>query len=95
MKVPYHTLHILTTPLDKNKPSHANPKLTAKRKMILTNCAACAAPLTHDAPRCIRCKIRYCDATEVALRETPEIMIARHVKHVLELLHDIPKELFK
>ena len=22
--------------------------------MILTNCAACAAPLAHDAPRCIR-----------------------------------------
>ena len=31
--------------------------------MILTNCAACAAPLAHDAPRCIRCKTRYCDAT--------------------------------
>jgi len=31
--------------------------------MILTNCAACAAPLAHDAPRCVRCKIRYCDAT--------------------------------
>ena len=32
--------------------------------MILTNCAACAAPLAHDAPRCVRCKIRY----EVTLR---------------------------
>ena len=31
--------------------------------MILTTCAACAAPLAHDAPRCVRCKIRYCDAT--------------------------------
>ena len=31
--------------------------------MILTTCAACAAPLAHDAPRCIRCKTRYCDAT--------------------------------
>ena len=31
--------------------------------MILTTCAACAAPLAHDAPRCIRCKIRYCDST--------------------------------
>ena len=31
--------------------------------MILTTCAACAAPLAHDAPRCIRCKIRYCDQT--------------------------------
>ena len=24
--------------------------------MILTTCAACAAPLAHDAPRCVRCK---------------------------------------
>ena len=31
--------------------------------MILTTCAACAAPLAHDAPRCIRCHTRYCDAT--------------------------------
>ena len=61
MKVPYHTLPI-TTP-SKKKPSHANPKFTAKRKMILTTCAACAAPLAHDAPRCVRCKLRYCDAT--------------------------------
>ena len=27
--------------------------------MILTNCAACAAPLAHDAPRCVRCETRY------------------------------------
>ena len=26
--------------------------------MILTNCAACAAPLAHDAPRCVRCWTR-------------------------------------
>ena len=31
--------------------------------MILTTCAACAAPLAHDAPRCVRCKTRYCDST--------------------------------
>ena len=31
--------------------------------MIITNCAACAAPLAHDAPRCVRCKTRYCDST--------------------------------
>ena len=31
--------------------------------MILTNCAACAAPLAHDAPRCVRCKLRYCNKT--------------------------------
>ena len=31
--------------------------------MILTNCAACAAPLAHDAPRCVRCETRYCSVT--------------------------------
>ena len=31
--------------------------------MILTTCAACAAPLAHTAPRCIRCHTRYCNAT--------------------------------
>ena len=31
--------------------------------MILTTCAARAAPLAHDAPRCVRCKVRYCDST--------------------------------
>ena len=31
--------------------------------MILTTCAACAAPLAHDAPRCVRCKVRYRDST--------------------------------
>ena len=35
--------------------------LASRPKMILTTCAACAAPLAHDAPRCIRCKMRYCD----------------------------------
>ena len=34
-----------------------------QRKMILTTCAACAAPLAHDAPRCVRCKLRYCNST--------------------------------
>ena len=28
--------------------------------MILTNCAACAAPLPHRAKQCSRCKTRYC-----------------------------------
>ena len=34
-----------------------------QRKMILTNCAACAAPLAHNAPRCVRCQTRYCNKT--------------------------------
>ena len=39
--------------------------------MILTNCAACAAPRAHDAPRCVRCKLglkRYEEARSL-LRE--------------------------
>ena len=40
--------------------------------MILTNCAACAAPLAHNAPRCVRCWTRYCDSTYAnALYEDP------------------------
>ena len=34
-----------------------------QRKMLLINCAACAAPLAHNAPRCVRCRTRYCNAT--------------------------------
>ena len=37
---------------------HTAPNQT---KMILTTCAACAAPLAHDAPRCVRCKHRRQD----------------------------------
>ena len=31
--------------------------------MILTNCAACAAPLPRLAKQCSRCQTRYCHAT--------------------------------
>ena len=31
--------------------------------MLLINCAACAAPLANNAPRCVRCRTRYCNAT--------------------------------
>ena len=31
--------------------------------MLLTNCAACAAPLALNAPRCVRCQTRYCNKT--------------------------------
>ena len=31
--------------------------------MLLINCAACAAPLANDAPRCVRCRTRYCNKT--------------------------------
>ena len=44
-------------------PNHATrTTLTAKRKMIPTYCAACAAPLAPDQKkRCSRCKTRYCN----------------------------------
>ena len=35
--------------------------------MILTNCAACAAPLAHDAPRCVRCQHRTTLAAAINL----------------------------
>ena len=37
-------------------------KRPRQTKMILTNCAACAAPLAHNlGKRCSRCKTRYCN----------------------------------
>ena len=47
----------------KETPRDATPQTPRQRKMILTNCAACAAPLAHNAPRCVRCHTRYCNAT--------------------------------
>ena len=51
--------------LDKHGTARRRATLQANRhaKMILTNCAACAAPLALDAPRCVRCLTRYCHAT--------------------------------
>jgi len=48
--------------LDKHGTARRRATLQANRhaKMILTNCAACAAPLAHTAPRCLRCDTRYC-----------------------------------
>merc|ERR1712159_368168 len=59
--VSYKTLAIThqASPTSQRDPQTAS----RQRKMILTNCAACAAPLAHDAPRCVRCKVRYCDST--------------------------------
>ena len=38
---------------------------------LLTNCAACAAPLALDAPRCVRCQTRYAEkaATRYAIEQ--------------------------
>ena len=43
--------------------------------MILTTCAACAAPLAHNAPRCVRCWTRYCNATLVAANNYADFLI--------------------
>ena len=45
--------------------------------MILTTCAACAAPLAHTAPRCVRCHTRYCDQTYEALRLRRDVYSGR------------------
>ena len=29
---------------------------------MITTCAACGKQLEHNAPRCVRCKSKYCDA---------------------------------
>ena len=45
-------------PIAKKRRRDANALQTPRQsKMILTNCAACAAPLAHDAPRCVRCNM--------------------------------------
>ena len=69
--------------------------------MILTTCAACAAPLAHDAPRCVRCKLRYCnatsdpDATLDDVRESVETLedAERIARRVLGGAHPITKEM--
>jgi hypothetical protein len=33
--------------------------------MILTNCAACAAPLAHDATQCVRCQSNVIEAVAI------------------------------
>ena len=43
---------IISQRVDHAPPLHA--------KMILTTCAACAAPRAHDAPGCGVCATRYC-----------------------------------
>ena len=46
-----------------HKTTRRRPPTTLDDAMSITNCAACAAPLAHDAPQCVRCKTRYCDST--------------------------------
>ena len=47
--------------------------------MILTTCAACAAPLAHNAPRCVRCK--YDEACSFASERIPECQRVLGTEH--------------
>ena len=48
--------------------------------MIPTNCAACAAPLAHDAPKCARCKVRSISDCEEAVATLEDVIrISRRV----------------
>ena len=46
-----------------NQVERTAPMASSPPVYLLTNCAACAAPLAHNAPRCVRCFTRYCDST--------------------------------
>ena len=50
--------------------------------MILTTCAACAAPLAHDAPRCVRCHTHA-----RALYEDPDAALD-HLREAVTTLED-------
>ena len=57
--------------------------------MILTTCAACAAPLAHTAPRCVRCSTRYCNNHNTliaALNYAASLVQLKHFKEVKSLL---------
>ena len=55
--------------------------------MILTTCAACAAPLAHDAPRCVRCWSRYCKRTLAAANNYINLLrILKRFKEARSLL---------
>ena len=46
--------------------------------MILTTCAACAAPPAHNAPRCVRCgELKRFEEAKTVLREA--MLVARRV----------------
>jgi len=55
--------------------------------MILTNCAACAAPLAHNAPRCVRCHTRYCNAT---CQQSPGATLDDH-REAVAALEDVER----
>ena len=60
------------------KTPHKTPATPRQRKMILTNCAACAAPLAHNAPRCVRCWTRYGSDSEAECEWRKGVVIKHH-----------------
>ena len=54
--------------------------------MILTNCAACAAPLALDAPRCVRCQTRTVYARTLYFDPTATLDDLREAVETLEEL---------
>ena len=60
---------------------------------MLTNCAACTAPLAHDhKARCVRCQTRYCGAKSIEiLEELVETSIRVHGEdhEIIESLWDL------
>ena len=67
--------------------------------MILTTCAACAAPLAHDAPRCVRCKLKnYVEALQAANNYALSLIDLKHPEEAKPLLRQtipIARRLFE
>ena len=63
---------------------------------ILVTCAACAAPLAHDAPRCVRCtlKLRWNDARALAADPGSTLDDIREAMTMLEDLTRITRRVF-
>ena len=58
--------------------------------MILTTCAACAAPLAHNAPRCVRCHTRYCGARSANTYATSLLDMSRFTEAKELLRKEMP-----
>ena len=72
----------------KKRPSRAL-KRPNQTTMILTTCAACAAPLAHDAPRCVRCHTRYCETLNEASNYANCLVTLRRFEETKSLLRKI------
>ena len=59
--------------------------------MILTTCAACAAPLAHNAPRCVRCHLRLTYALSLYVDDSSRVAEALAI---LEDIHPPTQRIF-